>query len=68
MHALGREHVAPLDGSYVADDGRVVLGHNRATVKQAPTAPHDHVLTRELEAEVARHYGLADAAGPGGAN
>lgn len=59
MHVFGREHVAPLDGAYVTDDGRVVISHDRNTVKQAPIAPHDHVLSRELEQEAARHYGLA---------
>jgi hypothetical protein len=54
-----RERVVPIDGSYMADDGRVVLAHDRATVKQAPTIAHDHVLDHRIEAEAARHYGLA---------
>jgi hypothetical protein len=56
---FAREHIAPIDGSYMADDGRVVLAFDRATVKHAPTPPHDHVVDRQLEAEAARHYGLA---------
>ena len=56
---LPREHIAPIEGSYMADDGRVVLAHDRTTVKHAPTAPHDHVVDPELEAEAVRHYGLA---------
>ena len=59
LHLLGREHMAPLEGAYITDDGRVVISHARDTVKHAPVAPHDHVLSTELEQEAARHYGLA---------
>lgn len=61
MHAVGREHLAPLEGSYMSDDGRLVLAFDKERVKHAPTAPHDHVLSRELEQELVRHYALADA-------
>ncbi len=60
LHALGREHVAALAGSHQSDDGRVVLAYDRSTVKHAPKAPHDHVLTPELEAEVVSHFDLPD--------
>ncbi len=59
--ALGGEHVAPLDGAYTSEDGRVVLPSDRGTVKRAPTAPHDHIFTPEVEAELAAYYHLSDA-------
>jgi len=61
MHAVGRERVAPLAGSYLSEDGRLVLPYDRSTLKHAPTAPPDHVLSRELEAELASYYHLTDA-------
>lgn len=59
MHTLGREHLAPLEGSYLSEDGRLVLAYDKDKVKHAPTAPNDHVLSRELEQELVRHYALS---------
>jgi hypothetical protein len=58
MHAVGREHIAPLVGAYVSEEGRVVLPCDRAKVKHAPTAPRDHVLDRDLEIDLTAYYEL----------
>ena len=52
------EHLAPLDGSYLSEDGRLVLPFDREVVRHAPKAPHDHVLTPEVTREVEEHYAL----------
>lgn len=61
MHMIGREHLAPLEGSYLTDDGRLVLAVGKETIKHAPVAPPDHVLPRELEEELKRHYAMSDS-------
>jgi hypothetical protein len=58
MHTIGREHIAPLSGAYMSEDGRVVLPCDRTKVKHAPVAPHDHVVSRELEIDLTDYYGL----------
>ena len=50
-------HYAPVDGSYVNDDGRLVVPYDKQYVKQAPKASGDHVVDRSLEAELVEHYG-----------
>ena len=56
---LGGERPTPLEGSYVADDGALVLAFDRTTIKKAPKVPHDHVLTRRDEEEIADYYKIA---------
>lgn len=53
---VGGERLTPLAGAYLADDGALVLPFERNTVKHAPKAPSDHVLTREVEEELDRYY------------
>jgi len=55
---LGGERPAPLEGSYVADTGDLVLPFDKNTIKHAPKVPHDHVLTRRDEDEIAEYYDI----------
>ncbi len=52
------EHLAPLDGAYLADDGNLVLPYSSATVKHAPKPPRDHVLTPSVTSELSDYYDL----------
>ncbi len=45
---LGSERLTPLDGAYLADDGTLVLPFDEYTIKHAPKAPRDHVLTPDV--------------------
>lgn len=56
---FGGERPTPLEGSYVADSGDLVLAFDRTTIKKAPKVPHDHVLTRTDEEEIAHYYDVA---------
>jgi hypothetical protein len=53
---LRRAHYVPLDGAYETEDGRVVLPVGRDSVKTAPAAGREHVITADLEAELVAHY------------
>jgi len=53
---FGGERPTPLEGSYVADSGDLVVPFDRTTIKNAPKVPHDHVLTRSAEDEIAQYY------------
>ena len=57
---LRGEHLAPMEGAYVSDDGVLVLPCDKETVLHAPKAPRDHVLTPDLAREAAQHYALED--------
>ena len=52
------EHLTPLDGAYLADDGAVVLPYSPSTVKHAPKPPRDHVLTPAVTSEISDYYDL----------
>jgi hypothetical protein len=52
------ERVTPLDGAYVSDDGVLVLPYDQKTIKHAPKAPRDHVLTPAVADEVVDHFDL----------
>jgi PRC-barrel domain len=54
---LHRAHYAPLEGAYQTDDGNVVLPIESSTLKRAPVATRDHVLTPDVEARLHEHYG-----------
>jgi PRC-barrel domain protein len=56
---LGGEHYLPLAQSYLDEDGRLVVPHDKASVKHAPRARRDHVLTRETARELRDYYGIA---------
>jgi hypothetical protein len=53
------EHYIPLSDAYQAEDGRVVVPYDKSTVKRAPKANRDHVLTPDVEDELRRYYGVA---------
>jgi hypothetical protein len=55
---LQAERYVPLEGSYEAEDGRIVVPFDKRWVKAAPKAG-DHVLTADVEADVAYHYDVA---------
>lgn len=52
---LQAERYVPIEGSYVADDGNVVVPFEKRWIKAAPKAG-DHVLTRDVEVQAADHY------------
>jgi hypothetical protein len=54
---LRRNHYAPLEGAYETVSGDVILPVDVETVKHAPIAGRDHILTPELEDELVSHYG-----------
>jgi PRC-barrel domain len=53
------EHYMPLSDTYVADDGRLVAPFDRASVKRAPKARRDHVVTPEVARDLRDYYGRA---------
>ena len=55
---LSSEHYVPVMNSYRSAEGRVVIGYDKATVKHAPKAHRDHVITDELRDELRRYYDL----------
>jgi hypothetical protein len=52
------ERITPLDGAYIAGDGVIVLPYDGQTIKHAPKAPRDHVLTPSVASEVIEHYDI----------
>ena len=52
------ERITPLKGAYVAGDGVLVLPYDEQTIKHAPKAPRNHVLTPAVAHEVAAHFAL----------
>jgi hypothetical protein len=52
-------HYVPVLGSYQTADGDIVVPYDAESVKQAPKAHRDHIVTPELEHEIREHYGLA---------
>jgi hypothetical protein len=56
---LRGEHVAPLEGSYLSDEGRLVLPFDREIVRQAPKAPRGHIMTDDVRNDVEHHYAMA---------
>ncbi len=54
---LQAEHYVPVEGSYVTDDGRIVLPFDKKWVKDAPKATGDHVVDGRLEKALVEHYG-----------
>lgn len=53
---LRSEHFVPVEGSYVADDGTVVVPYGKEQVKTAAKAPRDHLLPADVERELEEHY------------
>ena len=56
---LGGEHIVPLDDTYVAHDGRLVVPLEKSTIRRAPRARRDHVLTLETRRALRDYYGKA---------
>ena len=56
---LGSEHCVPLDNSYVASAGELVVAFDKMSVKRAPRVGRDHILTPQLERELRDYYGVA---------
>jgi sporulation protein YlmC with PRC-barrel domain len=54
---LRRAHYMPLDQAYTSEDGDVVVPYRKETVTHAPVATADHIVTEDLEREIAVHYG-----------
>jgi hypothetical protein len=56
---LRSEHYVPLADSYLDEDDRLVVPHDRMSIKHAPRARRDHVVTREVARELRDYYGVA---------
>ncbi|HEX5096093.1 MAG TPA: PRC-barrel domain-containing protein [Acidimicrobiia bacterium] len=56
---LGGEHYVPLSNSYIDQRGRLVVPFDKTTVKHAPKAHGDHVMTRDLADELQSYWGVA---------
>jgi len=57
---FGGEHPAPVEGAYVAESGDLVVPFDKNKIKHAPKVPHDHVLSRDAEEEIAQYYEVAE--------
>ena len=55
---LRGEHLAPMEGAYVSEDGVLVLPFDREVVLHAPKAPRGHVMTPEVAYDAERHYAM----------
>jgi hypothetical protein len=55
------EHYVPVEGSYMTNDGAVVIPYGKEQVKTAAKASRDHVLDAAVERELIEHYELTSA-------
>jgi hypothetical protein len=55
------EHYVPVEGSYMTNDGSVVIPYGKEQVKTAAKASRDHVLDSTVERELMEHYELTSA-------
>jgi PRC-barrel domain len=53
------EHYVPVEGSYMTNDGAVVIPYAKEQVKTAAKATRDHVLDSTIERELIDHYELS---------
>ena len=53
---LSSERLAPLDGAYVTDDGALVLPFDEHTLRHAPKAPRDRILSPDLTSEAIAYF------------
>jgi hypothetical protein len=53
------EHFVPLARSYLDQDGRLVVPHDKASVKRAPRAGRDHIVTRDVARKLRDYYSIA---------
>jgi PRC-barrel domain len=56
---LRAEHYVPVEGSYMTNDGSVVIPYAKDQVKAAAKATRDHVLDSSIERELIDHYELS---------
>ena len=56
---LRSERYIPLAASYLDEAGRLVVPHDKMSIKHAPRARRDHVVTREVARELRDYYGVA---------
>jgi hypothetical protein len=49
----------PIEGSYMAESGELVIPYAKDQVKNAPKARRDHILDSATESELLEHYELA---------
>jgi hypothetical protein len=56
---LRNERYLPLADSYLDEGDRLVVPHNKMSIKHAPRARRDHVVTREVARELRDYYGAA---------
>jgi hypothetical protein len=55
---LRKGHYMPLTSAYRTSDGRLVVPYDQRSVKSAPKAAKNQVMTREDRAEARRHYNV----------
>jgi hypothetical protein len=53
------EHFVPLAASYVDQDGRLVMPHLKESIKHAPRARRDHVVTSDVDRELRDYWSIA---------
>ncbi|HSP30022.1 MAG TPA: hypothetical protein VLN74_15835 [Ilumatobacteraceae bacterium] len=53
-------HYLPVAAGYLTENGKFVVPFDKRTVKAAPRVRRDHVLDRNVEAELIQHYELAE--------
>jgi PRC-barrel domain len=56
---VGGEHCVPLNNTYVADRGELVVPFDKFSIKRSPRVHRDHVLSPRLEHELRDYYGIA---------
>jgi len=56
---LSGEHFVPLEHTYVDEDGRLVLPHEKADIKRAPRVGRDHLITPQSRHQLRDYYGIA---------
>jgi len=56
---LGGEHFVPLDETYLDENGRLVVPLTKMTIRHAPRARRDHILTLQARRELRDYYGIA---------
>ena len=59
LGVFAAQHYVPLNAAYQSEDGRLVIPFDKKTVKSAPRAGKDHILTRAVEEQLLQHYQLA---------
>ena len=59
LGVFAAQHYVPLNDAYQSEDGRLVIPFDKKTVKNAPRAGKDHILTRAVEEQLLQHYQLA---------